>query len=607
MSSTSTLEPAGEPIPLPMNFPGSGPNLPPDQWQELLSLAEQKSWTEAVRHVLGEAELNTQLYHLGPELLYGLPWYKLPTALEIGAELGTTTIHLAQLARQVTAVDTLPWQARFLETRLQQMNLPNVQMVIANPLALPFPAESIDVIVLGGQFAYLGYYGEGDPAQLQQAFLAQAFRLLRPEGYLYIGTETRFGLAYLLGKRNPSGRRFTSLLPRSWTKNSRMALHTPGQYQKMLQQAGFPTVEVHGVFTGYRQQKAAYPLANPQARAAILDMVDPPASFGGMVRRSLLNRFPWRQTLENEVALIACKKASSDRLLWSNLSTPGPLAQFSTTTKISLLDFADGQPSRISRMVKKGHDPDRLIREYAFLEKAGELLGSEAGTLKLRWPRPLGKEIDQAPAFYHFEYLTGPTLAQLLLPWSYRPEQFRSLLTNLVEGYVDLTQRLASRWPNQAAAEEFHLDALENIVIDNKTLSDRVREACRSVRTKPWTRQVMHGDLTLNNTVLNADGQLVLVDWENYSVSGLAGIDLMRLLYDAWLEKEFFAPWLDQQFLPHVREAVRQGLQRLQLFPEDYANLEVLFIAHQVQFDRSRDCDVNQLIQAYEQRVLDLN
>jgi serine/threonine protein kinase len=328
----------------------------------------------------------------------------------------------------------------------------------------------------------------------------------------------------------------------------------------MLRQAGFAAVEVHGLFPGYRHQKAAYPANGRVARQKVLNIVDPPASTLGAVA-----------------------------------------AQFSTATKISLLDFGDGRPKRITRVVKVGNDPARLVREYRFLETAEKLLAAETPALRLRWPRPLGNE----RPFFHFEYVEGPTLAQLLVPRRYRPLLVRDLVTQLVNGYLHLTERMTARWPVDADAVSC-LDSLDGVDLGGE-LTRRLAQACERARKNNWQTQVMHGDLTLNNVIVTANGQLVLIDWENYSTNGLAVIDLMRLLFDAWTERKLYASWLDDDFLGHVRAAVRSGLARLQRGPADHADLALLFLAHQAQFDRTRDCAIDEMLDAYHQHALDLS
>jgi len=54
-----------------------------------------------------------------------------------------------------------------------------------------------------------------DPRTLQIRFLQEVFRVLKPGGKIFIGIENRFGAQLLLGSRDHSGIRFTSLLPRT--------------------------------------------------------------------------------------------------------------------------------------------------------------------------------------------------------------------------------------------------------------------------------------------------------------------------------------------------------------------------------------------------------
>ena len=69
------------------------------------------------------------------------------------------------------------------------------------------------LIALNGSFETLGLENPGQPQQLQRDFLRQAARLLKPNGYLYLGVKTRYGLNSWRGRRDLSGLAFASLLP----------------------------------------------------------------------------------------------------------------------------------------------------------------------------------------------------------------------------------------------------------------------------------------------------------------------------------------------------------------------------------------------------------
>jgi len=78
---------------------------------------------------------------------------------------------------------------------------------------MPFAPESFDLITLNGVFEYIGLWGKGDPQALQEKFLRSALRLLRPNGYLYVGIETRFAAASFMGALDHSGHAYTTLMP----------------------------------------------------------------------------------------------------------------------------------------------------------------------------------------------------------------------------------------------------------------------------------------------------------------------------------------------------------------------------------------------------------
>jgi ubiquinone/menaquinone biosynthesis C-methylase UbiE len=135
--------------------------------------------------------------------------------VDIGAGFGTFAVALARSAAHVYAVDKSPGRARVTAARARAVGLANVTPVLADGLILPLGSGTCDLALLIGVLEWTGLEQE-DPVASQKAVLAEASRVLKPGGTLFIGIENRFGMHYLLGSREEHTKLwFSSLLPRT--------------------------------------------------------------------------------------------------------------------------------------------------------------------------------------------------------------------------------------------------------------------------------------------------------------------------------------------------------------------------------------------------------
>lgn len=589
--------------------------------QCVLSMLESTPWREALRNVAGDEAVYRHLTEeIGTDFVYSMPWDRIQSVLEIGSGMGFMTATLAKSAESVVAVEAVPERALFLSQRAKQDGLDNIHPIIASGTALPFAPESFDLVAMNGVFEYIGLWGQGDPQQLQQRFIENVFRLLKPGGYFYIGIETRFGLANWLGARDHSGLRFTSLMPRwlaDWHCRRRKVpfygsataldgyrtyTYTPLQYAKMLRQAGFETVDVFGCFDGYNRQVGIAPLDDYRAWRATRNLVDPPCSWLGTLRRLISNNRLLYRALENEVLVFGCKAPNAKPLFWSGLRSPGAITQLNTGKKVAALFFDNGAPTIVAKAAKNEVAHRRLEHKYEVLCRAQTLLGGEAATYPVRWAKPLSIQKCQGLTFFEWEFARGDTLSKLFLPRNYRPQQFAKLIEQLARGYLQLSDRLMRALaPSPADNWTSLLDRWSQVRLGNRDLEERIQAACRRLAPRDWKLAVVHGDLTFNNVILTDSGQMILIDWENLSEGGLPAIDLVRLLYDAWMDSKVFKPRQARAIRDHLRTVIRNALISHGIGEADFADLEMLFVAHQHEFDNSRKCEVETMLRAYSE------
>lgn len=169
---------------------------------------------------------------------------------DVGCGWGTVSIPVARIAGHVAAIDATMERVKFVEIRAKHSNLANITPALGSATALPFPENSFDVIAFNGVLEWLGAINTKEsPYKIQMQALREAYRVLKPGGYIYVGIENRYSLRYFLGKADDhSFIRFTSLMPR-WlaqayynirtSKDYFMHTHSLPVYREMLNSAGF--------------------------------------------------------------------------------------------------------------------------------------------------------------------------------------------------------------------------------------------------------------------------------------------------------------------------------------------------------------------------------
>ena len=590
-----------------------------ENMQRILDLTRQMPWRDALQTVVpDERVVGHLLSDIRADFVHAMPWSEIRTALDIGAGMGLMACDLACYAETVVALEAVPQRAQFIQMRAKQDGL-NVRPIIASAMAMPFAPESFDLITLNGVFEYIGLWGKGDPQALQEQFLHSALRLLRPNGYLYVGIETRFAANSIMGAIDHSGHAFTTLMPHKvadWycrlrskpfygsehaVQGYRTYVYTPRQYQAMFERAGFGKVEVHGVFDGYNRQRVVYNLDDYVGRKALLERMNPAASFSGRVRRFFADSRLLYRTLESEVVVFARKGPKTTPLVWKELRQQGNVVQANTGVKTMAFAFERDRAALVAECAKPGANISaRLVAAHNTVSVAQALYGGEVAAWPMRWPEPRGTIEMQGRTFYKYEYVDGHSLASRLLPPAYSESEIIPLIKRVITGYPDFCARLAGRWPSGPQSDFWqNMAEATAAMASDAELQRRVRHGLDHGSRRAWPLAAVHGDLSCGNLTVHPSGQLILLDWESFSPSGLVAADLVRFYYDVALDAKRLRSTDLTKLLAATRALLAKQLHSMGFEAGDFAALEAAFIAHQVHSTGSKAAPFKPLIDLY--------
>ena len=135
--------------------------------------------------------------------------------LDIGSGLGNISHLLSYNYQKVYSLEAVKERIEFQKRRYKNSNRTNITIVRGNALELPFPDNFFDLVICNGLLEWVGMMNTDlPPRDTQLSFLREVKRVLSKNGCLYIGIENRFGIQFIMGARDHSGLRYTSLLPR---------------------------------------------------------------------------------------------------------------------------------------------------------------------------------------------------------------------------------------------------------------------------------------------------------------------------------------------------------------------------------------------------------
>jgi SAM-dependent methyltransferase len=302
------------------DFPYWG-EVPQESMRQINAAAERGSWKSPLVEsadpvVRRAAEMILNLDRANWQWLIDLPPGS--RALDLGAGMGTNSHALGMRCREVVALEPVLERIRFMKQRFAQEGLSNVKPLRSSLWVLPFARESFDLVAMNGVLEWVPLGQPGNPRDAQLRALKNAFNLLRAGGHFYLGIENRMCLGYLIGYPDPHcGLPYVTAMPRPmahWYARRkghkdgyRNYLYSSRGYRKLLQQAGFSSVECFVALPSYNHPRFLIPIEGDLFSYYARNFTPEPGNFLRKVLREVLLRLDLMKHCEYSFVLLARK------------------------------------------------------------------------------------------------------------------------------------------------------------------------------------------------------------------------------------------------------------------------------------------------------------
>jgi SAM-dependent methyltransferase len=537
--------------------------LPKSAIDRVLSERTRRGWDHAVRDLVGEEpELLRHILRrsaaearaAGTFLLSLTPQSRV---LDMGCGLGAFAFSLARSCREVVAMDLMPDHLRWIRGCAQELGIDNLILACGGDTPrLPFPDSSFDAVVMSGVWEYIALVCPGEPTSVQQAFLKDIARVLKPQGQVYIGIENRLSWRYFCGLREEHTRlRFIALLPRRIANlvhrrlrgaGLRIYTHSMGRYQRMLREAGFPAARIFYPLPKYSRIERLFPLEINSHRS-----LEPTATFhpGGFVDR-LLSSNPARHFARSFV------------IIGQRAPRPSLLEELTAAARANCTEARVGEASWNLERYEVRTRTDKL---YLHLRAGNDI--RLLGKVPLR---PLALEHLRTTygvlAFLHGEArLSAETKALIPRPMGHACAGAHEIFLEEWRPGVNVRQARGAREPLAAESMRYlirlHFETQERRRIDEALYNDHFGRRLQALRwwfSPPELERlderlrrldaycraqlmgaelpfvVRHGDFSSTNRLFDPRTRhlVAVVDWDSAETGGLPLLDAIRLHLD---------------------------------------------------------------------------
>jgi len=488
----------------------------------------------------------------------------LPTdarVLDIGSGLGTISQSLSYYYKKIVSIETVPERLFFSKVRFEQENINNIQLVRANLLELPFPDNYFDLVVMNGVLEWVGLAGNNiSPRELQEMALKNIHRVLKKNGYLYIGVENRIGYNYFLGRIDHSYLKYTSLLPRrlaniySQIKKSedyRTYTYTCSGYTKLLNQTGFENTQFYCPSPGYNRPNIIFEL-NKTSINYFIERSTVPKYFKRKIKYFLVKTllsfnlykyivgdyiiFTQKNMSAHENRIINYiknnrKKLNLDEKQLKDLS----LFAYNYASAISFILFSNNRPLFHIKLRRLSESNNTLKQEYDNLLHIKNKID-----VSLKRSLTDFLILDQFDEFQILiqNDLPGNRLVEILISSKYQDSNNeRKFLFNTLEMVKNFLIKFHKSVQNDDV--NFTKEELEQKVTKPFTLffkkvhkniePEKIDQILKQVSNIVIPRIPQHGDFCVSNILIDKNN-LYVIDWESYALTYLPLFDIFHIL-----------------------------------------------------------------------------
>ncbi len=441
--------------------------------------------------------------------------------LDYGSGWGNITRVLADACAHVYSLD-LTYESLQFSARIGQTDNGTYIHAGDGP-HLPFASGSLDAVILNGVLEWVpeGTGLDQHPRTVQLQFLQEVHRVLREGGQIFVAIENRFGIRYFMGvKEDHTGLRYGALLPRPVSnlysqqvrkRPYRTYTYSYRGYRELLGDAGFQ-IEIYHPWPNYRWFTTIYTpatvneyrLPSTDHRSAKRKLAD--GVLGAVTGAS---KFQWLTPAfmivgakvpgrESQSVLSRAVEQQGD-----DLDAIRSITLSSTKTILMRTDarfYKVGLTAISRRRLEEAHEAQQTLRIHfpdlaQFAATAGELhyVGKVAYMVEPLYS-PVDPDDERLDAFFR-DYL-----GQVAQQANDGPLDIRQRLTHVLAYAQEAT-------PSGADIEQI-VDYLDGLT---------------------WSLAPTHGDLHRSNVVTDEAGQLRLIDWDQFELSGPFQIDVAHL------------------------------------------------------------------------------
>ncbi len=247
--------------------------------QKMLAKSRESGWQNAMHELVDElppkeADLlwKRTFWPVRVALQSLIVIRKSDVVLEIGPGWGGIARFIASNCHRYVAMDQALLHLKWIKELAKASRISNIELVCSgNDRYLPFKTNCFDKVIMNGVLEWVASNSKGDPAKVQQNFMNEVYRILKPSGQVYVGIENRINYKYFLG--SPEGHirmKYGSLLPRFVTRW--YLKHARGQdfleytytllgYRKLLLRSGFGNRRYYSTCPHYSGIRRIYPIS----------------------------------------------------------------------------------------------------------------------------------------------------------------------------------------------------------------------------------------------------------------------------------------------------------------------------------------------------------